>query len=78
MSNSSIWSIDMTLSGAITSGLSGTGSDGNERVPCIPKISSITGVLWDLLSYIFLNGRDTQKILEIHLFPKQRWWTSAN
>ncbi len=31
------------LSGATTPGQSGPGSDGNERVPCIPQISSITG-----------------------------------
>ena len=33
---SSIWPIDMTLSGAPTLGQSGPGSDGNERVLCIP------------------------------------------
>ena len=43
MSNSSIWPIDMTLSGATTPGQSGPGSDGNEGVLRIPQNSSITG-----------------------------------
>ena len=43
MSNSSIWPIDWTLSGATTPGHSGSGSDGNEEVFCIPQSSSITG-----------------------------------
>ena len=42
MSNSSIWSIDKTLSGATTLGQSGPGSDGNEGVLRIPQSSSIT------------------------------------
>ena len=40
-SNSSIWSIDETLSGATTLGQSGPGSDGNEGVACITQSSSI-------------------------------------
>ena len=40
---SSIWSIDRTLSGTTTLGLSGPGSDGNEGVLRIPQSSSITG-----------------------------------
>ena len=43
MSNSSIWPIDRTLSGATTQGQSGTESDGKEGVPRIPQISSIFG-----------------------------------
>ena len=43
MSNSSIWAIDRTLSGATTPSQSGPGSDGNEGVLCIPQSSSITG-----------------------------------
>ena len=43
MSNSSIWPIDKTLSDATTLGQSGPGSNGNERVLCIPQNSSITG-----------------------------------
>ena len=39
MSNSSIWSLNKTLSGATTRGQSGHGSDGNEGVLCIPKSS---------------------------------------
>ena len=43
MSNSSIWPMDMTLSGALTLNLSGPGSNHNVRVPCIPQSCSITG-----------------------------------
>ena len=42
MSDSSIWLIDRTLSGATTSSQSGPGSNDNEGVLCIPKSSSIT------------------------------------
>ena len=42
-SNSSIWSIDRTLSIATTPGHSRPGSDGNEGVDLIPQIYSITG-----------------------------------
>ena len=37
MSNSSIWLIDWTLSGATTPGQSGPGSNGNEGVLHIPQ-----------------------------------------
>ena len=40
---SSIWPIDRTLSGATTLGQSGSESDGNKEVLCIPQSSSITG-----------------------------------
>ena len=40
---SSIWPIDRTLSGANTPGQSGPGSNGNNRVLCIPQSFSITG-----------------------------------
>ena len=42
MSNSSIWPIDWTLSGATILGQSGPGSDGNEGVLRIPQSYSIT------------------------------------
>ena len=42
MSNSSIWPIDRTLSGATSPDQSGPGSNGNERVLHIPQSSSIT------------------------------------
>ena len=42
MSNSSIWPIDMTLSGATTPGQSRSRSDGNKGVLFIPQSSSIT------------------------------------
>ena len=44
MSNSSIWLIDRTLSGATTPGQSGTWSNSNEEVLCVPQSSSITEV----------------------------------
>ena len=40
----SIWPVDRTLSGAIIPGQCGLGSNGNERVLCIPQSSSITEV----------------------------------
>ena len=43
MSNSSIWPIDKTLSGATTLCQSGPGCDGNEEVLCIPQSFCITG-----------------------------------
>ena len=43
MFNSSIWPIDMTLSGATTPGQSGSGSNGSEGVFHIIQSSSITG-----------------------------------
>ena len=43
MLNSCILPIDRTLSNATTLGQSGTGSNGNEGVLCIPQSSSITG-----------------------------------
>ena len=43
MKFSSIWPIDRTLSDATTPGQSETGSNGNERLLCIPQSSSMTG-----------------------------------
>ena len=43
MSDSSIWTIDRTLSGATIPSQSGPWSDGNDGVLHIPQISSITG-----------------------------------
>ena len=42
MSNSSIWPMDRTLSGATTPGPSGPGSDDREPLLCIPQRSSIS------------------------------------
>ena len=42
MSDSSIWLIGRTLSGATTSSQNWPGSDGNKRVHHIPQSSSIT------------------------------------
>ena len=43
MSNSSIWLIDRTLSGATTLGQSGPGSDVNEGVLYIPQNIGLVG-----------------------------------
>ena len=43
MSNSSIWPVDRTLSGATTPIQGGTKSNCNEEVHDIPQISSFTG-----------------------------------
>ena len=43
MLNSSIWPIDMTLSGATTLAQTGPGSNDNEGVLRIPQSSSFTG-----------------------------------
>ncbi len=53
MSNSSVWPIDRTLSGATTLDQGEPGSDGNEGVLHIPQSSSISGI-WSsdcLVSY---------------------------
>ena len=47
---SSVWLIDMTLSGATTLAQSGPGTGGNKGVLCIPQSSSITDISW----YLFL------------------------
>ena len=51
---SSIWPINITLSGATTPGQSGPGSDGNKGVLRIPQSYTITGALWSdfLVSYL--------------------------
>ena len=51
-SNSSIWPIDRTLSGATILTQSGLGSSGNEEVLCIPQISKAEALPSDcLMSY---------------------------
>ena len=45
MSNSFIWLIDRTLSGATTPGQNTPGGDGNEEILRIPEVSHITGAL---------------------------------
>ena len=44
MSNCSVWPLDGTLSGATTSGQSGSESNSNEGVLHIPQSSSITWI----------------------------------
>ena len=52
MSNSSIWAMDRTLSGATTPGQGGAGSNDNEGVLQIPQISKARASLLDsLISY---------------------------
>ena len=68
MSNSSIWPIDRTWSGATILGQSGPGSDGNEGVLCIPQSSSITGALMDcLISYPVYSLEESYTFSEIQL-----------
>ena len=57
MSNSSIWPIDRTLSGAYTPGHNRPRSDGNEIVLCIPQNSSITEAS---LSDCLMSYQDTR------------------
>ena len=47
MSNSFIWPIDRTLSGATNQGQSGLGSNGNEGVLHIPQLSQAGALLSD-------------------------------
>ena len=59
MSNSPIGPIGRTLSGATTSGPSGTGGNGNEGLLCIPQIFKAGALPWNcLISYsgISLEG----------------------
>ena len=60
MSNSFIWSIDRTQSGATTPGQSGPGRDGNKEVHHIPQSSSITEALpnrlFSVISWTFIVG----------------------
>ena len=64
MQFSSIWPLDRALLDATTPGQSGSGSDGNEGVLCIPQSSSITGTSPSdcLVSYpghsLGVGGRD--------------------
>ena len=54
---SPIWAIDRTLSDTTTPGQSGPGSDGNERVLCIPQhYWSLTIRLFSVISKTFVVG----------------------
>ena len=66
MSNSSIWPIDQTLSGATILGQSGPGSDSNKRVLHILQSSSIT---WPSSSDYLVSYQDTHWS---SLTPQQR------
>ena len=72
MSNSSIWPIDRTLSGANTPGVSGTGSNGNGRVLCIPQSSIITGTSHSdcLVSYTGRGLTPLQRSRRWILYPQ--------
>ena len=68
MSNSSIWPIDRTLSNATTPSQSVPGSDGNDRVLCIPQSSSIneTSPSDCLVSYLGHSlGRESDPSVEM-------------
>ena len=74
MSNSSISSIDRTLSGATTPCKSGPGSDGNKGVLCIPQSSSITGAApSDFLYHIQdTHGRSLTPLERVGVFCSNR------
>ena len=55
MSNSCIWPIDKTLSGATTPGQSGPRNDGKEGILLIPQFFSITGAS---PSYCFMSYQE--------------------
>ena len=59
MSNSSVWPINRTVSGATTSGQSGPGSDGNEGALFFSQSSNITGASPSdcLMSYLGHSSR---------------------
>ena len=67
MSNSSIKTLDRTLSGASTPGQSGPGSDGNEGVFHIPQSSNITGASHQVVNVIsrILIGRGSYTSAEM-------------
>ena len=46
----------MTLSDATTPGQSGPRRDGNERVFCVPQISSFTGTLFCVITRTLVEG----------------------
>ena len=75
MSNSSIWPIDKTLSGATTLGQSGSGSNGKERVLYIPQ-SSKTGALQSngLVSY---PGHLLGKVLPLCIFAEGESYSTS-
>ena len=87
MSNSSIWLIDRTLSGATTPGQSGPGSNDNEGVLCIPlKLQHYWSLTFRLFSvqsgHSFGWGltplkRYSRRILQPHpsgLFTSMSWY----
>ena len=76
----SFWPIDRALSGAITPGQSGPGSNGNEGVLCIPRIfkagaSPSDGLMsysWHSLVGVLLFCSDA---VDIFYSPSQMDWT---
>ena len=68
MSNSSIWPIDKTLSGATTAGQSGFGSNGNEGVVHIPQRSKTRASISDCIrSYLGHSLRESYLYAEMQL-----------
>ena len=71
MSNSSIWPIDRTLSGATFLGQGGPGSNNNEGVLLIPQNFSITGAspsdfLGSYLGYSLVRGYVSAEMLPVY------------
>ena len=68
MSNSSIWPIDRTLSGATTPGQSGLGTHDDEEVPSIPQSSRITGASpldCPVMYWALIGGRESCPSAEV-------------
>ena len=84
MSNSSIWSIDRTLSGVTTPDLNGFGSDGSERVtlhsPKLQHYWSLTIRLFSVISRICVWGGLIllQRCSQCILCLRQMSWLTLN
>ena len=81
MSNTSIWRIDGTLSGATTPGQIGPGNDSNKEVLCIPKSYSITGTspsdcLVSYLGHSLEESYSSAEVQSVYSTPLADW-TSA-
>ena len=81
MSNRSIWPIDRILSGNITPGLSGLGSESNEQVLYIPQSPGITGTsLFEcLVSYkghLFGESYPSAEMQSVYFAATADWATN--
>ena len=78
MSNSSIWAIDRTLSGATTSDWSGLAIDGNEEVLCIPQIfkagASSSGCLVSYPGHSWKGSYPSTEMLLVYSTASASWF----